>query len=69
MLQHTSLLPGQSVSTLHVLRPLEACSQMVTGLESDTFSHAWPIAVWQSWSLPQNFGQLLAAWHTLPAEP
>jgi hypothetical protein len=69
MVQHTSLLPGQSVSTAHVLRPAEACSQMVTGLESETRSHAWPIDVRQSWSLPQNLGQLLAAWHTRPAEP
>ena len=45
------------------------CSQTVTGLESETFSHAWPVDVWQSVSLPQNLGQLLAAWHTLPAEP
>jgi hypothetical protein len=69
MVQHTWLLPGQSVSTWQVFRPDEACSQMVTGLESETRSHAWPVAVMQSWSLPQNLGQLLALWHTLPAEP
>jgi len=69
MLQHTWLLPRQSVSTLHVWRPCDADSQIVTALESETFSHAWPIDVMQSWSLPQNLGQLLASWHTLPAEP
>jgi hypothetical protein len=38
------------------------CSRLVT-------THAWPVAESQLVSAVQNCGQLLAAWHTFPAEP
>jgi hypothetical protein len=66
--QHTSLVPGQSLSTAQTFKPSCAGSHTICGLESPVRTHAWPIAVSQVESVLQNFGQLEACWQMLPPD-